>query len=121
LPTSDWTCGLNLRAELEDFELLDQDPIEVVHPRADVERFEDFLLDAGGDRRQRRGDEVGEPAGFGDVHRQGLQIVGEQRRQRHHLLEVRLDVAGEGIDLEHIRVVGVLGRGADPGPQIGLG
>ena len=35
---------LNLRAELEDLELLDQDPVQVVHPRADVERLEHFLL-----------------------------------------------------------------------------
>ena len=35
---------LDLRAELEDFELLDQDAVQVVHPRADVERLEHFLL-----------------------------------------------------------------------------
>ena len=35
---------LDLRAELEDFELLDQDPVQVVHPRADVERLEHLLL-----------------------------------------------------------------------------
>ena len=36
---------LNLRSELEHLELLDEDPIQVVHPRADVERLEHFLLD----------------------------------------------------------------------------
>ena len=35
---------LDLRAELEHLELLDQDAVQVVHPRADVERLEHFLL-----------------------------------------------------------------------------
>ena len=79
---------LDLRAELEHFELLDQDPVQVVHPRADVERLEHLLLDRRADGRQARGDEVGEPPGLGDVGGQRLQIVGQQRRQRHDLLEV---------------------------------
>ena len=53
---------LNLRSELEDLELLDQDAIQVVQPRADVERLEHFLLDGGADGREARGDEVREPA-----------------------------------------------------------
>ena len=68
-----------------------------------------------------RGDEIGEPARLGDVHRQRLQIVGQQRRQRHDLLEVRLDVPGERVDLEPVGVVGVLGRRADARAQVGLG
>ena len=36
---------LDLRSELEDLELLDQDPVQRVHARADVERLEHFLLD----------------------------------------------------------------------------
>ena len=36
---------LDLRSELEHFELLDQDAVQVVHPRADVERLEHLLLD----------------------------------------------------------------------------
>ena len=43
---------LDLRAELEHLELLDEDPVQVVHPRADVERLEHFLLDGRADRRQ---------------------------------------------------------------------
>ena len=35
---------LDLRAELQDLELLDEDPVQAVHPRADVERFEHLLL-----------------------------------------------------------------------------
>ena len=67
-------------------------------------------LTARADRRQARGDEVGQPARLGDVHRQRLQIVGQQRRQRDDLLEVRLDVARQRVDLEPIGVVGALGR-----------
>ena len=95
---------LDLRAELEDFELLDQEPVERVHPGADVERLEHFLLDRRADGREARGNEVGELAGVGDVRRQRLQIVGEQRRQRHDLLEVALDIALERVDLEVILV-----------------
>jgi hypothetical protein len=112
---------LDLRSELEHLELLDQDPVQVVHAGADVEHLEDFLLDRRADGRQRRGDEVGQPARLGDVHRQCLQIVRQQRRQRDHLLEVGLDVAGERVDLEVIGVVGVLGGAAHPGAQIGQG
>ena len=37
-----------------------------------------------------------------------LQIVGEQRRQRHDLLEVRLDIAQQRVDLEAVRIVACL-------------
>ena len=40
---------LDLRAELEHLELLDQEPVQHVHPGADVERFEHFLLDRRAD------------------------------------------------------------------------
>ena len=43
---------LDLRPELEHLELLDQDPVQVVHPRADVERLEHLLLHRRADRRQ---------------------------------------------------------------------
>ena len=95
---------LDLRSELEDFELLDQQPVQRVHPRADVERLEHLLLDRRADGRQARGDEVGELAGIGDVRRQRLQIVGQQRRQRDDLLEVALDVALQRVDFEVILV-----------------
>ncbi len=96
---------LDLRTELEDFELLDQDAVQVVHPRADVERLQHLLLDGRADGRQARRDEVGQPAGLGDVHRERLQVVREQRRERHDLLEVGLDVARERVDLEAVGVV----------------
>ena len=95
---------LDLRSELEDLELLDQDAVERVHPRADVERLEDFLLHRRADGRQARGDEVGELAGIGDVGGERLQVVGQQRRQRDDLLEVALDVALQRVDLEVVLV-----------------
>ena len=95
---------LNLRAELEDLELFDEQPVERVHPRADVERLEHLLLDRGPDGRQARGDEVGELAGIGDVAGERLQVVGQERRQRHDLLEVALDVALQRVDFEVILV-----------------
>ena len=101
---------LDLRAELEHLELLDQDPVQAVHPRADVERLEHLLLDRRADGRQARGDEVGEPARLGDVGGQRLQVVGQQRRQRHDLLEVGLDVAQQRVDLEAVGVVERLRR-----------
>ena len=58
--------------------------------------------------------------GFGDIGRQRLQIVGQQRRQRHDLLEIRLDIAGERVDLETVGVVGVFGGLLHAGSQIRL-
>ena len=118
LPTSDCTCDWILRAELEHLELLDQDPVERVHPRADVERVEDLLLDRRADGRQARGDEVGQLARLGDVGGERLQIVGQQRRQRHDLLEVALDVPLQRVDLEMILVAQALVGGRDGGPQV---
>ena len=112
---------LNLRAELEHLEFLDQDSIEVVHPGADVERLEDLLLHRRADGGEARGNEVGEPAGLGDVGGERLQVVREQWRQRHHLLEVRLDVPGQRIDFEAVGVVSVLAGGADARTQVRMG
>ena len=44
----------------------------------------------------------------------------EQRRQRHDLLEVRLDVARQRVDLEPVGVVGVFGGRADARAQVRL-
>ena len=95
---------LDARAELEDFQLLDQDPVERVHAGADVERREDLLLDRRPDGRQARGDEIGQLAGVGDVGGERLQVVRQQRRERHHLLEIALDVALQRVDLEAVLV-----------------
>ena len=50
---------LDLRAELEHLELLDQEPVQVVEPGPHVERLEHFLLGRGRHRAEARGDEVG--------------------------------------------------------------
>ena len=121
LPDFGLHLRLNFRSELQYFQLLDEDAIQIVHPRADVERFEHFLLDGGRNRRQRRGNEVGEPSRLGDVHRERLQIVREERRQRHDLLEVRLDVPRQRVDFEPVGVLEILVRGADPRTQVRLG
>jgi hypothetical protein len=68
---------LDLRPELEHLELFDQDAIERVHSGADVEGLEHLLFDRSSDRREARGNEVRQPAGFGDVGRQRLQVVGQ--------------------------------------------
>ena len=112
---------LDLRSELEDLELLDQHPVQAVHARADVERFEHLLLHRRADRRERRGDEIGKPSGLGDVHGERLEIVGEERRERHDLLEVRLDVARERVDLQAIGVLRPFRRGAHARAQVRLG
>ena len=105
--------GLDLRPELEDLELLDQDPVQAVHPGADVERVEHLLLDRRADGAQARRDEVGEAAGLLDVDGKRLQIVGEQRRQRDDLLEVALDVAQQRVDLEVVVVAQLVGSRRD--------
>jgi hypothetical protein len=111
--------ALDLRTELEHFELLDQQAVEEVEARADVERLQHFLLRFGRDRAEARRDEVGETAGVGDVRRQRLQIIGHQRRQRDDLLEVRLDVALQRIDLEPVGFLEPFGRLGNTAAQVG--
>ena len=97
----------------------DQDPVEQVQPRAHVERVEQLLLHRGGQRRQARDDEIGQLARLGDVQRQRLQVVRQQRRQRHDLLEAGLDVPLQRVDLEAILGAVQLGRLFDLGQQVG--
>ena len=120
LPTSDCTCDWIFDPSSSTSSSLIRIRFRLSMRAADVERLEHLLLHRRADRRQARRDEVGEPSRLGDVHRQRLQIVGEQRRQRDDLLEVGLDVPRERVDLEPIGVVGVLAGGADAGPQVRL-
>jgi hypothetical protein len=89
---------LDLGAELEHLEFLDEQPVEMVHPMPDVEDLEDLLPGRRVQRRQARRDEIGQLGRIHDVAGQGLQIVGQERRQRDDLLEVRLDVAHQRVD-----------------------
>ena len=95
---------LNLRPELEHLELLDQLPVQQIQAGAHVERGEHFLLGIGADGAEAGGDEVRQPPGLGDVDGERLQVVRHQRRQRDDLLEVRLDVALERVDLQFVLV-----------------
>ena len=110
--------GLDLRPELEHLELLDQEAVEEVEAGPHVQRGQHLLLHLGADGAQAGGDEVGEPAGLGDVDRERLQVVRHQRRQRHDLLEVGLDVALERVDLELVLVADHLGQLGDAGAQV---
>ena len=112
--------GLDLRPELEDLEFLDKDPVQAVHPGAHVEGVEDFLLGRGADGAQTRRDEVGQAPWLFDADGERLQIVGQQRRQRHDLLEAALDVAQQRVDLEMILVALFVGNGRDLRAQIRL-
>ena len=109
---------LNLGAELQDFELLDQDAVQAVHARPDIKRLEHLLFDGRVDRRQARGDEVGKPPGIGNVGRQRLQVVREQRRERHDTLKVGLDVPEQRINFETIIITDLFDREADAAAQI---
>ena len=106
LPDLGLDLRLDLGPQLQDLELLDQDSVQLVHPRADVERLEHLLFGLGRDGRETRRDEVGQLPGLGRVSRKRLQIVGQQGRQGHDLLKVVLDVPLERVDLKAILVLG---------------
>ena len=84
---------------------------------ADVERRQDLLPRLGRNRSEARSDEVGQPPRLCDVHRQRLQVVRHQRRQRNDLLKVGLDVPLQRVDLEAVVVAeqfeGLLDTGAE--------
>ncbi len=113
--------ALNLRAELEHFELFDQQPVQQIEARADVERLQHFLLGFGRDGAEAGGNEVRQAARVGDVRGERLQIVGHQRRQRDDLLKVRLDVPLQRIDLETVFFLEHLGGFDDAAAEIGTG
>ena len=62
--------------------------------------------------------EIGEPPRIGNVRGERLQVVGHQRRQRHDLLEIRLDVALQRIDLQPVVFLEHLGRFADAAAKV---
>ena len=112
---------LDARAELEDLQLLDEEPVERVRALADVQALEHLLLGRRRQRAQARGDEVGELGRVGDVGGERLQVVRQERRERHDLLKVRLDVALERVDLEAVVVGERLGRLRHARAEEGLG
>src|SRR5690349_19111043 len=84
---------VDLRAQLENFQLLGEFTDQRFQAFADVGSFEKFLAQQRGKRRQRAGDKIRQAAGIVDVHRDGLQVVGELRRMAHHVAEQVLRVA----------------------------
>ena len=112
--------GLNLRTQLEDLQLLDQDAVEQVHARANVERLEDLLPRASRQRREARRDEIGELGRIDDVQREGLKVVRQQRGQRDDLLKVRLDVPLQRVNLQPVLVAKLFVGRRDVGADVRL-
>ena len=100
--------GLDLVAQLLDFEFLRQMLVDFFQPHADVGGFERVLLVGGRKRRQRRSDEIHQPARLVDVHGDGRQFIRQRRRARHDLLEQGQHVALQRFDF---RVLGRNGFG----------
>jgi hypothetical protein len=113
--------GLNLRSQLENLELLGEDPVELIHPRAQVDGLEQLLFHRRPDRAETGRDEVGQPARIGDVRRKHRQIVREDGRELNDLLEVRPDVPLERVDLERVPRRLDIGHFLDLRPQVRLG
>ena len=96
--------GLDLVAQLLDFELLRQMLVDFFQTHPDVGGFERVLLVGGRERRQRRGDEIHQPARLVDVHGDGRKFIRQSRRAGHDLLEQSKNVALQRFHL------GALGR-----------
>ena len=79
--------GLDLVAQLLNFQFLRQMLVNLLQPNVDVRGFQYFLLVRGRKRRQRRGDEIHQPARLFDIHRDRGELIGQRRRSRHDLLE----------------------------------
>ncbi len=86
---------LNFVAQLEHLELFRELADQSLQAPAYVGGFEQFLAQQRGERRQIGRDEVGQPHRLVDIQRNGLQIVGELRRPRHHVPEKFASVALE--------------------------
>ena len=85
--------GLDLVAQLLDFQFLRQMLVDFFQAHADVGGFERVLLVGGRERRQRGGDEIHQPARLFNVHGDGRKFVRQSRRAGHDLLEQRENVA----------------------------
>jgi hypothetical protein len=110
--------GLDFRTKLENLELLDQHPVQRVEARMHLPCLEHLLLHLRADGRQTRGDEVREPSGIGDVRGERLQVVGEERRERDHLLKIGANVPQQRVDLEIVDVGRDFGRQTDARAEV---
>ena len=93
---------LDLRTDLEHFELFDQQPVQVLEASPDIERVENLLLDRRGERVEAGRNEIRQPSGITDVRRERREIVGQHRRELHHLLERGAHVALECVDFNGV-------------------
>ena len=96
--------GLDLVAQLLDFEFLRQMLVDLFQTHPDVGGLERVLLVGGRERRQRGGDEIHQPARLVDVHGHRRKFVRQSRRAGHDLLE-----QGKNVALQRFHL-GTLGR-----------
>ena len=92
--------GLDLGAQLQHLGFFCERRDQFLEPSLDVHRLEKILLRGRPESRQRRGDDVGQAAGVGDVEGHAGQLVRQHGRQRDDLLEEVGDAAGQRLDLE---------------------
>ena len=74
--------ALDLVAQLLNFQLLGQVLVDLLQPDVNVGRLQHVLLVAGGQRRQRRGDEVHHAAGVVNIGRHRGQLVRQASASR---------------------------------------
>ena len=72
--------------------------VELLETRDDRRGVEQLLLIVGGQKRQRRGNEVDEPAGILNIGGNGAEFVGQGRRFGDDLLKLIDDVAHQSFD-----------------------
>ena len=95
--------GLNLVAQLLNFQFLRQMLIDLLQPHPHVGGFQRVLLVGRRERRQRGGDEIHQAARLIDVHGHRRKLVRQSGRTRHDLLEQGQDIALQGFDFGAFR------------------
>ena len=97
--------ALDLVAQLLNFQLLRQVLVDLVQTHLDVGRLKHVLLVFGGQRGQRRRDEVHHAAGVVDVRRDGRELVRQSGGTSDDLLEQRQNIPLQRFDLGVLRRV----------------
>ena len=90
---------LNLRAQLQDFELLGEFANQRLEPLADAGRFEQFLAQQRRKRRQSAGDEVGQAARVFNIESDRLQLIRQLWRVAHDIPKHFLRIAMQCLQL----------------------
>ena len=90
--------GLDLGAKLLHFDFLGQVLVQQLQPINNAGGLEQLLLVVRGQEGKGRGNEVHQPAGLFDIGRDRAQLVGECRRFRDDLLELRHHVAHQRLE-----------------------